>query len=529
MNPHTNNGRNGSNGAARPGLAIMGVAFDNVTLSEAIERIEQMVASRRPHYFVTPNVDFLVQAREDIELRQILCEAHLVLCDGTPLVWASRLLGNPLPERVAGADLVPRLLSIAAEKGYRIFLLGATPESAQKAVTNLNARYPRLRIAGHYSPPFNTLLEMDHAEIARRIQTAVPDILLVSLGCPKQEKWMAMHYRALGVPVTAGVGATVDFLGGEMRRAPLWMQRSGLEWLFRLLQEPRRLWKRYVKDFWVFGTSLLAHWWRLHARVPPNPSQTKEAGASVALTTREEQTANGQTMYQTGNADDVPARDQCISVRLPKYLDLATVRQDFIRENAVLEANRDLLLLADQVAFVDSTGIGLLVRLRKKLRNHSRELVLVAPSPILWRALKLMRLLDLFTWAPDLAAAGELLASRALERVPAPQSSVATGASLVWRGEITAVNAEPLWRQSLAHFSALPPAAPWTIDLSGVRFMDSTGLGLMVRAKKLAQTKNKCLTFENITEPVRNVLHLARLEPFLLDHAELNRSTGRDR
>src|ERR1051325_9537339 len=138
--------------SAHPPIAILGVPFDHIPTPETIERIEPMVASREPHYLVTANVDFLVQAQEDVELRRILFDAHLVLCGGTPLVWASRLLGNPLLERVAGADLVPLLLRVAAERRYRIFFLGATPESAEKAVENLKQLHPKLPIAGHYSP-----------------------------------------------------------------------------------------------------------------------------------------------------------------------------------------------------------------------------------------------------------------------------------------------------------------------------------------------------------------------------------------
>src|SRR5688572_12900608 len=191
-------------------IAILGVPFDNVSTAETLRIIDDMVASRRPHYLATANVDFLVQAMHDVELRRILFDAHLVLCDGTPLVWASKLLGNPLPERVAGSDLVPLLMKAAAEKGYRPFFLGATEDSAKKAIANLSAKYPALEMAGYYSPPFNKLLEMDHEEITRRITEAKPDMLFVGFGCPKQEKWIAMHYRSLGVPVSVGIGGTID-------------------------------------------------------------------------------------------------------------------------------------------------------------------------------------------------------------------------------------------------------------------------------------------------------------------------------
>src|SRR2546421_1513993 len=247
-------------------VAILGVPFDSVTTAETLEIIARMIESGEPHYIATANVDFLVQAQEDVELRRILFDAHLVLCDGTPLIWASRLLGNPLLERVAGADLVPLLLRVAAEKGYRIFFLGATEESCTQAVTRLRKLHPALVIADHYSPPFNKLLEMDHDEIKRRILAAKPDLLFVSFGCPKQEKWIAMHYRSLGVPVSAGVGATIDFLAGTVKRAPVWMQRVGMEWIYRLAQEPRRLFKRYVADLWHFSGAILAQCWEMEWR-----------------------------------------------------------------------------------------------------------------------------------------------------------------------------------------------------------------------------------------------------------------------
>src|SRR5258708_21385811 len=197
--------------AERWPVAILGVPFDPVTIDSAIARITQMVVSRRPAYVVTPNVDFVVQGRRDAELRRILLEAHLVLCDGKPLVWASRWLGNPLPERVAGADLGPRFIALAEQRGFRLFLLGATPEASSRAVGRLRERHPGLVIAGHYSPPFRPLEEMDNAEIARRIQAARPDVVLVSFGCPKQEKWIARNYRALGVPPSIGLRPPIDF------------------------------------------------------------------------------------------------------------------------------------------------------------------------------------------------------------------------------------------------------------------------------------------------------------------------------
>jgi N-acetylglucosaminyldiphosphoundecaprenol N-acetyl-beta-D-mannosaminyltransferase len=239
-------------------VVILGVAFNPLTLPAAVDCIERMIVSRRPHYVVTPNVDFLVKATRDLQLHKILADANLVLCDGKPLVWAARWLGSALPGRVAGSDLVPVLLQRAAEREWRIFLLGASPEAAAEAARRIATLHPSIPAVGHYSPPHRPLADMDQAEIARRIREANPDVLLVCFGCPKQEKWMAQHYRSLGVPVMIGAGGTIDFLAGRMKRAPHWMRHTGTEWLFRLSQEPRRLFQRYVDDLLHFLPRVLA-------------------------------------------------------------------------------------------------------------------------------------------------------------------------------------------------------------------------------------------------------------------------------
>jgi N-acetylglucosaminyldiphosphoundecaprenol N-acetyl-beta-D-mannosaminyltransferase len=252
-------------------VVVLGVAFDPMTLASAADCIEHMIASRSPHYVVTPNVDFLVQARRDTELHRILAGADLVLCDGKPLVWAAQWLGGALPCRVAGSDLVPVLLQRAAERGWRIFLLGGSEEAAEAAARRIAAAHPTLPAVAHYSPPHAPLDQMNHAEIARRVQAAQPDLMLVCFGCPKQEKWMARHCPSLGVPVMIGAGGTVDFLAGRLKRAPVWMRRTGTEWLYRLSQEPRRLFKRYADDLLHFLPPLLAIHSQLRRLKKPAP------------------------------------------------------------------------------------------------------------------------------------------------------------------------------------------------------------------------------------------------------------------
>jgi N-acetylglucosaminyldiphosphoundecaprenol N-acetyl-beta-D-mannosaminyltransferase len=245
-------------------LIILSVPIDDITMDEALLRLETFIlegrANGKSHQIATINADFVVKARDDPELRGLLRDADMCTADGMPLVWGARLLGVPLTGRVTGADLVPALAQVAAARGYTMYLLGAAPGVALRASQVLCARYPGLQIVGVDAPPYGSVLEMD-ASIVEKIHAAQPDILLVAFGNPKQEKWIGMHARDLPVPVMIGVGGTLDFIAGVTRRAPAWMQRSGLEWIYRLLQEPRRLWKRYFVDLFGFGTFFVRQWW----------------------------------------------------------------------------------------------------------------------------------------------------------------------------------------------------------------------------------------------------------------------------
>ncbi len=477
-----------------PPIAILGVPFDNITTVETIQMIEQMIVSRRPHYLATANVDFIVQAAQDVELRRILFDAHLVLCDGTPLVWASRLLGNRLPERVAGSDLVPLLLRLAAEKGYRPFLLGASPDSLEAAVQRATEKHPKLQFAGYYSPPFNKLLEMDHEEIRNRILQAQPDILFVAFGCPKQEKWINMHFRSLGVPVSVGVGGTIDFIAGKLARAPLWMQKTGTEWIFRLAQEPKRLFHRYATDLTFFSRGIASQWWRLHGRsrrrraISNGPAEIRRVSYTVLR---------------------MPARLDCEEVHL---------RQEMW--DKAISPERACILDLSEVQFVDSTGIGLLIRLQKRSRATAQQLILAGPSEMVTRALDLMRLREFFVIVPTLSAAeANLNEMGTFSSVSVRTTSSASLPALAWTGELTAANSEEVWIQTMDHLAARALVQrALTVDLSNLRFIDSTGLSVMIRAKKYAGRQGVKLHFTNPQENVLNVIRLSRLDEYLLNN-----------
>ncbi len=236
-----------SNPACRT-VAVLGIPFHDATMDEAVALIEEQVREGGFHQVATANVDFLKNSLNNPDLRDILCSCDMIVPDGMPIVWISRLIGTPLRERVCGIDLVERLAEVSARRGFGIFFLGASRASSQRAARALNQRFPELRVVGRYSPEPRPLEEMDHEEILRQIEEARPDILLVAFGNPKQEQWIAMHRDRLKVPVCIGVGGTLDSLSGAVPRAPRWMQRSGLEWLHRTLQEPQRLAVRYLAD-----------------------------------------------------------------------------------------------------------------------------------------------------------------------------------------------------------------------------------------------------------------------------------------
>ncbi len=226
---------------------LFGVAVDNLTMAEAMAAIERLIKLNRPSLVVTPNAQHIVLLQEAGDFRSAYRAADLVLADSIPLVWVSHLLRVPLKERVAGADVMPALSRLAAQKGHRVFLLGAAPGVAEKAAETLAARHPDLIVAGTYCPPWGFDTDPGATAAAvRTVRAAAPDLLFVALGTPKGEVWAWRNQADLNVPVTVCVGAAFDFIAGVQKRAPRWVQEAGFEWAFRLAHDPRRLWKRYL-------------------------------------------------------------------------------------------------------------------------------------------------------------------------------------------------------------------------------------------------------------------------------------------
>ena len=227
-------------------MELAGVLVDRVDGRGAAATLERFVADGRSHQVVTVNADFVRLARQDADFRALLNTADLAVADGMPLVWLSRLRGTPLPARVTGLELVEESCRLAARLDIGVFLLGAAPGVASAAGRTLERRHPGLRIAGTYSPPFGPWSADDTALAVAAIRDAGRCILFVAFGAPRQDRFIRSNLATLDIPVAMGVGCAFDLLAGEVRRAPAWVQRIGAEWLWRLAQEPRRLWRRYL-------------------------------------------------------------------------------------------------------------------------------------------------------------------------------------------------------------------------------------------------------------------------------------------
>ena len=229
-----------------PHFRLIAVRVGAVDLEAALEAVGRWIAARRAAYVCFRDVHGLMLCRDDPELHAIHERADLVAPDGMPLVWAGRLIGVRRIGRVCGPDFLPALCAQGLELGYRHFFYGGGPGVAERLATRLKERFPGLAVAGIHTPPFRPLTDEEDREVVKRINESGADVVWVGLGTPKQERWMAEHRARLRPTVLLGVGAAFDFHAGAVRRAPVWMQRSGLEWLFRLVSEPRRLWRRYL-------------------------------------------------------------------------------------------------------------------------------------------------------------------------------------------------------------------------------------------------------------------------------------------
>jgi len=237
-----------------PKVNLLGLDVHKMWMEEVLGLCEERIVQRQPLLLGVVNVAKLVNSRKNPQLKASVGDADVVLADGTGVVWLSRWLGDPLPERVAGIDLMYRLLERADKKHYRVYFLGAKPEVVEEVVTYVRAHYPALQVAGFRDGYFKA---EESGEVAEAIRESRADILFVAMTSPKKENFLSRWSATMDVPICHGVGGSFDVVAGVVKRAPVWIQRAGLEWLYRVIQEPRRMWRRYLVTNTVFAVLCL--------------------------------------------------------------------------------------------------------------------------------------------------------------------------------------------------------------------------------------------------------------------------------
>ncbi len=230
-------------------MDFLNTHVDNLTMEEAINEIDNLIRERKHSYVVTPNMDHIVLMEKDKFFKEVYDNADLILTDGKPLLWIAKKQGTPIKEKVSGSDLFPKMCELAATNGYKIYILGAAEGVADKAAYNLKKKYPGLKISGTYSPPIGFENDKEEVQgIIKKINNSESDILAVALGSPKGEKFIYKIRNNICVALSISIGATIDFEAGNVKRSPQWMSNAGLEWLYRITQDPKRLIKRYWND-----------------------------------------------------------------------------------------------------------------------------------------------------------------------------------------------------------------------------------------------------------------------------------------
>jgi len=494
----------------RDTVVILGIPVDNVTLSEAVERIFQLVGDYKndgvPRQVATVNVDFIVNTLtweqggvRHPELLDVLRRADLVTADGMPVVWMSRLLGCPLKERVTGADLVPALAAQAARRGVSLFFLGGRGDVGRRAADLLVRQNPDLKVAGVSAPFVYTegeqlaAFEAEDAAIVEEINAARPDVLLIAFGNPKQELWFARNALRLKVPVSIGIGGTFEFIVGTVPRAPLWIQRAGLEWVYRILMEPQRLWKRYA-----VGTVKFA----LHAWPAIRLYRKNRARLAVAAPAAPPVDPAGRAFEDDICTFTLPARLDAVAAR-----DLAP---------AVDEARRDhrhLILDFGPVQFIDSSGLGFLVHLWRRHLGGAAPLTLVALGEQALELFRFNRIADLFQkhiFKNQEEALAHIRLEQAVKGAPYRVYTLRSGTAVVaLRGRLDALAMRDF------SFDKLLPALDGRnciLDLGQLEFADSTGLVAFHRVQRHVARQGKICTLCSPNPAVLQLLQLTRFD-----------------
>lgn len=493
-------------------IAILGIPIHNLDMTETVDRIFEMVdafqTDTRARQVATVNVDFVVntlawglkQIRHP-ELLAILRKADLVTADGMPMVWTSKLLGTPLKERVTGADLVPRLAQEAARRGKSIYFLGGRGDVGKQAAEMLQQTHPDLIIAGTDSPfvlvEGEQLLDAEENDqpVVDHINRSKADILLIGFGNPKQEVWFDRNRHRLNVPVSIGIGGTYEFILGTVARAPLWMQKAGLEWIFRITQDPKRLWKRYVIGFMKFGLLIL-----------PSIAYYKTKRLLFRLKYRPNMVPDLRTRSTAR-----PGVESAAVVTLPISMDAAAVMQ--IKESilSTVAQHAHTILDFEHVDFIDSSGLGMLLTLWRTAGKDQHKIFFINISSAVRRLFELSRVFDLFKDVLfDHYDAVMTHIQNSMQR-PAFYCLEALHASHAVLRLVGELDAAQMAALDLPAMVERIGDKDCILDLAQLTFVDSSGIMLFLKIQRHVAKQGKMCVLCGMQEKVRRMFQITKL------------------
>jgi N-acetylglucosaminyldiphosphoundecaprenol N-acetyl-beta-D-mannosaminyltransferase len=473
-----------------PLTVLLGLPFHDITLEEALDYCADAMKGTTNRYLVTANVDFTTQAFEDPDLKKIVFFADRVVCDGMPLVWLSKLLGSPLRERVAGSDMVPKLLETCGKEGHSVYFLGSDVDTLIEAKGIVEARYPGLKVVGVDSPPIGAVVEWDNDALCERMRSSGAQLLLVCLGCPKQERWIFAHHRETGIPLSIGVGASLDFITGKQKRAPVWMQKSGFEWFWRMSSSPRRLVSRYSKDF-VF---------LIKASILQLNSQRRRKRGGTDETRRD---SVGDEMIFSEPV-----------MRLSWHGELQNSELSGAPVPETITA--PVLLDASRITFLDSSGLGRLAFLARTCRAANQMLIVINQSATFAKSIRAVRMESLFSSATSEKAAIELI-QKHTESGGVLQKSEEGVVWVSFNRSLDALYHEEMMDILEKAITGSSGIHTLVVNLSDVAFIDSRAVGGLIRAWKTMTANGGQMFLYGANTGVSEIISLLRLDKILTE------------
>jgi N-acetylglucosaminyldiphosphoundecaprenol N-acetyl-beta-D-mannosaminyltransferase len=510
-----------STDTAKESNYILGLPFDNVDMTETIDQIFMMINQytiyEKPRLVASVNVDNLVMANalfagdtpRHPEMLHILRNADLVTADGMPIVWLSNILGNKLKERVAGADLIPALCKTAAERNARIFLLGGTDEVTREAANKLQADNPGLNICGIATPHVKIEGEeiddeINDIRLVKQINEARPDILFIGFGNPKQLVWFNRNRDRLQVPVSIGIGGAFDFLAGKVKRAPVWMQKNGLEWVYRLSQDPKRLWKRYFNDLFKFSFMALP--------VVVGKYREKLFGSGKKINQPESHMQSGIGLDTSSFIESFNYNGRLhVQIILPETANSEWLNNNIDLLNHHINSENPVILDFAKVDFIDTRVISYLANEFNKAENDDLYGIKMNNESVIGK-LKAERVYELFS-GRLLATTPDVLKQLNTDKIFSDfyyllnYTNETTVLRLFGRLDFAAmrqINFDDLFDVTLDKTTV--------IDMSNLDFVDSTGLVFFIKLKKYLENSNQQIYLSNLNDVTRQIFRITKLD-----------------